>query len=122
MTTIEQVPGGELGNCGPDDKAAVLSLVLSVGAAVALVAQNVFGLLSDRTASRFGMRRPWIVAGALLGVASLGLLATAAGVGTLVAAWALTQLTFNILLAGLNPVIPDQVPSAQWARSRPWSA
>ncbi|MFI9208332.1 MFS transporter [Streptomyces sp. NPDC053253] len=97
----------------PHDKAAVLSLVLTVGAAVALVAQNVFGMLSDRTTSRFGMRRPWIVVGALLGVASLGFLATAQSVGGLVAAWALTQLTFNILLAGLSPVVADQVPSAQ---------
>ncbi len=97
----------------PDDKAATLSLVLTVGAAVAVVAQNVFGVLSDRTTSRFGMRRPWIVSGALLGVASLGFLSTADSVGMLVAAWALTQLTFNILLAGLNPVVPDQVPPAQ---------
>jgi MFS family permease len=100
----------------PGHKAAVLSLVLAVGAAVALVAQNIFGALSDRTTSRFGMRRPWIAVGAVAGVASLGFLATALSVGLLVLAWALTQLAFNILLAGLNPVLPDQVPSAQLGR------
>ncbi|GLY66593.1 MFS transporter [Amycolatopsis taiwanensis] len=100
----------------PQRKAETLSLVLTVGAAVALVAQNIFGALSDRTTSRFGMRRPWIAAGALLGVASLGLLATASTVGLLVLAWASTQLTFNMLLAGLNPVLPDQVPAAQLGR------
>ncbi|MGW9116608.1 MFS transporter [Streptomyces sp. NPDC055663] len=100
----------------PDDKAAVLSMVLAVGAVVALLGQNVFGLLSDRTTSRFGMRRPWIALGAVSGAVSLVLLATAANTGMLVFAWALTQLTFNILLAGLNPVIPDQVPPSQLGR------
>lgn len=100
----------------PDDKSRVLSLVLAVGAAVALVSQNLFGALSDRTTSRFGMRRPWIAAGALLGVASLGLLATASTVPTLLTAWALTQLMFNVLLAALNPVLADQVPAAQLGR------
>lgn len=100
----------------PEHKAGVLSLVLAVGSAVALVAQNIFGALSDRTTSQFGMRRPWIAAGAVLGMASLGLLATASTVALVVLAWALTQLTFNILLAGLNPVLPDQVPSRQMGR------
>lgn len=100
----------------PQHKTAVLSLVLAVGAAVALLAQNVFGALSDRTTGRFGMRRPWIAVGAVLGVASLGLLATASTVVLVVLAWALTQLMFNILLAGLNPVLPDQVPSRQLGR------
>lgn len=100
----------------PENKASTLSLTLAVGSAVALVAQNIFGALSDRTTSRFGMRRPWIFAGAVLGLASLGLLATAYTVGLVVLAWALTQLTFNMLLAGLNPVLPDQVPSRQMGR------
>ncbi|MBD0709448.1 hypothetical protein BU197_13985 [Streptomyces sp. CBMA291] len=100
----------------PDNKAGVLSLVLSAGAVVALLGQNVFGLLSDRTTSRFGMRRPWIAAGAVSGALSLLLLANASSVPVLVVAWALTQLTFNALLAGLNPVVLDQVPSSQIGR------
>jgi MFS family permease len=100
----------------PAGKAGSLSLVLGVGALVALVAQNLFGALSDRTTSRFGMRAPWIAAGVVLGVASLAGLAYAPSVPTLTLAWSAVQLTFNILLAGLNPVLPDQVPSAQLGR------
>lgn len=62
------------------------------------------------------MRRPWIALGSVSGAASLVLLATAANTETLVFAWALTQLTFNILLAGLNPVVADQVPPSQLGR------
>src|SRR3979409_1582294 len=44
----------------PHDRNAVLSLVLGVGAIVAMVASPVLGALSDRTRSRFGLRTPWI--------------------------------------------------------------
>lgn len=100
----------------PDTKAASLSLVLGIGAFVALVAQNIFGALSDRTTSRWGMRKPWLVGGVLFAVISLFGLSAANSVFTLVLAWSCTQLTFNILLAGLNPVVPDQTPSAQLGR------
>ena len=100
----------------PTGKAATLSLVLGVGAFIALIAQNIFGALSDRTTSRFGMRRPWLLGGMILGVGSLGLLSVASTVPVLILAWAVTQLTFNILLAGLNPVLPDQVPRRQLGR------
>lgn len=100
----------------PAGKANTLSLVLGVGAFVALIAQNIFGALSDRTTSRFGMRRPWLLGGMVTAVASLFLLAGASTVPMLVLAWGLTQLTFNVLLAGLNPVMPDQVPRRQLGR------
>lgn len=100
----------------PEGKAGSLSLVLGVGAFIALVAQNIFGALSDRTTNRFGMRKPWILGGMIAGAASLLLLATAGSIALLVLAWSLTQLTFNVLLAGLNPVIPDQVPKRQLGR------
>lgn len=45
----------------PEGAVGGLSLVLGVGAFVALVANPFFGRLSDRTTSRFGMRRPWIL-------------------------------------------------------------
>lgn len=100
----------------PTNKATTLSLVLGVGAFIALIAQNIFGALSDRTTSRWGMRRPWILGGMLSGLVGLALLAYADTVLLTLVAWSLMQLTFNILLAGLNPVVPDQVPSRQLGR------
>lgn len=38
-----------------------LSLVTGVGSLLAIVANPLFGRLSDRTTSRVGMRRPWMV-------------------------------------------------------------
>ena len=44
-------------------KESLLAWVTGAGAVVSLAANPVFGALSDRTASRFGRRTPWIVAG-----------------------------------------------------------
>ncbi|MBD8871393.1 MFS transporter [Rhodanobacter sp. DHB23] len=90
-----------------------LSLVVGVGALIALFGNPFFGRLSDRTTSRFGMRRPWLVAGALGGVAGLAIVATAASVPQLLLGWCLTQLAYNAQLAALAAILPDQIPASQ---------
>ncbi|KAA5831157.1 hypothetical protein F1721_20590 [Saccharopolyspora hirsuta] len=45
----------------PQHKESTLGLVLGVGAVLAMIANPLFGRLSDRTRSRFGRRRPWLV-------------------------------------------------------------
>jgi len=52
-----------------------LALVAGVGALLAMAGNPFFGRMSDRTASRLGMRRPWIVTGLVGG--SLGILIVA---------------------------------------------
>ncbi|MFI9211515.1 MFS transporter [Streptomyces sp. NPDC053253] len=46
------------------DRGAALGKVLSLGAVLAMIGNPVFGALSDRTTSRFGRRRPWLVGAA----------------------------------------------------------
>ncbi|RYQ64226.1 transporter, major facilitator family protein [Bifidobacterium pseudolongum subsp. globosum] len=56
-------------------KVFMLGLVNSIGAFVALIANIVFGTLSDQTRSRFGKRTPWIVLGGLITGLSIGAIA-----------------------------------------------
>ena len=49
----------------PANKALLLSQVAFYGAMVASVANLLAGAISDRTTSRFGRRRPWMVVGSL---------------------------------------------------------
>lgn len=96
----------------PANKEATLSLVMGVGAIVAMLANPIAGMLSDRTTSRWGMRRPWMVGG--LGVGLIGLYMIAIGELWLVlVGWCVAQLGFNALLAAIIAVVPDQVPSQQ---------
>jgi MFS family permease len=98
---------------GPDRAASSLSLIASVGALVAMVGNPLFGRLSDRTTSRFGMRRPWILAGLTCGTVGILVVALAHAVWVVLVGWCLAQLFFNAMLAALVAVLPDQVPIAQ---------
>ncbi len=97
----------------PDNAAGQLALVLGVGAMFALIGNPVFGRMSDRTTSRLGMRRPWLVGGMLCGTASLGIIALAPTIPILLLGWCLAQLAFNAVLAAIVAILPDQVPAEQ---------
>jgi MFS family permease len=92
---------------------ASLALVAAVGALLAMVANPFFGRMSDRTASRLGMRRPWMVSGLAGGCVGIGIVALAPSIPVLLAGWCITQLCFNTLLAAMVAVMPDQIPSVQ---------
>ncbi|TDU80010.1 MFS transporter [Streptomyces sp. KS 21] len=97
----------------PDHKASTLALVTGVGAAVSMVADPVFGALSDRTTSPAGRRIPWVVAGVAGGAAGLLVLARASSVAGVIAGWCLVQLALNAAYAALTAAVPDQVPPRQ---------
>ena len=97
----------------PLGKERSYSLVAGVGALFALCANPLFGALSDRTTSRFGMRRPWILLGAAGGCIGAVMIAFAGSVGMIVAGWAVMQTFCNASLAALLVVISDRVPRRQ---------
>ncbi|MCF3129566.1 MFS transporter [Streptomyces olivochromogenes] len=94
-------------------KETMLAWVTGVGAVVSLVANPLFGALSDRTTAWWGRRTPWIVAGSAGGALSLLLLAGAGGMGTMTLGWCLVQLTLNAAFAAVTAAVPDQVPRLQ---------
>jgi MFS family permease len=69
--------------------------------------------MSDRTASRLGMRRPWMVIGLVGGSLGILIVALAPSIAVVLAGWCVAQLFFNALLAAMVAVLPDQVPSVQ---------
>ncbi|WP_329545513.1 MFS transporter [Streptomyces sp. NBC_01356] len=98
------------------DRGAALGQVLSVGALLAMLGNPVFGALSDRTTSRFGRRRPWLIGGMAAGIAGLLVVALGSSVLTLMLGWALAQLGINAALAALTSCVPDLIPPHQQAR------
>jgi len=69
--------------------------------------------VSDRTSSRLGMRRPWMIIGLLGGSLGILVVALAPSVPVVLAGWRIAQLSFNAVLAALVAVLPDQVPEVQ---------
>ena len=98
---------------GPAHAANSLALVTGVGSLLALVANPVFGKLSDRTTSPLGMRRPWMLVGLVGGCLGILVVALAPDIPVLLAGWCVAQLFFNALLAVVAAVLPDQVPVVQ---------
>jgi MFS family permease len=98
---------------GEEDAAGALSLVVGVGGFVALVANPVFGRMSDRTRSPFGMRRPWMVVGLLGGSVGMLVVALAPSLLFVLLGWCLAQAMLNALLAAELAVLADQVPRSQ---------
>ena len=90
-----------------------LALVAGLGALVAMVGNPLFGRLSDRTSSRLGMRRPWMVIGLVGGTLGILVVALAPSIAFVLVGWCIAQLFFNALLAVQVAVLPDQVPSTQ---------
>jgi MFS family permease len=97
----------------PNQAASRLSVVLAIGALFALVGNPLFGWLSDSTVSRWGMRRPWLIGGTLVGFAALAFIAVAPSVGWVLVGWCVAQLAYNAALAPLAALLPDQIPLAK---------
>lgn len=90
-----------------------LAVVAGTGALCAMVANPVFGRLSDRTTARWGMRRPWMLAGLVAGTAGVLTVALAPNIATVTLGWCLAQVAFNATLAAQAAVLSDQVPTSQ---------
>lgn len=95
------------------ERTPALGLVSGLGALAALVGNVVFGRLSDRTTSRWGRRRPWIVGGTVVMTIAFVIMALAPSVPVLAAGWSLAQLAANATLAAFLATISDQVPKTQ---------
>lgn len=100
----------------PGQKAAILSQVSFWGAVVAGLANIAVGVLSDRTLSRFGRRRPWLLIGLVGTVASYFVIMRAQTAMDLLAGALLFQLCLNLLFGPLVAMLPDQVPHFQKGR------
>lgn len=95
---------------GLEKAPAVLGLVMGVGSLFALVAQPLAGRLSDRTTSKFGMRRPWILGGVIVAGVSLALVGVAPTVWALLVVWCIAQVASNFAQGPETASVADQVP------------
>lgn len=96
-----------------EEKTSALGTVAGFGALFAVVGNVLFGRLSDRTTSRLGRRRPWIVAGTVVMTLALLVMALGQSVAVVTAGWCLAQLGANATLAPFIATIADQVPRFQ---------
>lgn len=84
-------------------------LILSIGGFAGVIAGPLSGMLSDRTHSRWGRRRPWAIGGSALTAGALLLTGAAGSPVTVGAAWVAVSVGIAVLSAALTAMIADQV-------------
>lgn len=94
----------------PTDKVMLIGVVNAVGSIVALLANIIFGTLSDLTRSRFGKRTPWMIIGGLIAGISIGSIAFVQNEWVIIVLWCCAQLGYNMLLAPFIATMSDRVP------------
>jgi MFS family permease len=100
----ELVPGQE----------EVLGYVLGAGAAATVFVAPLVGMLSDRTRTRIGRRRPYMIAGGILGMIALFIIAGAPSVLILGLGWVMAQIGWGAIAQ--NALIytqADRLPEEQ---------
>ena len=98
-------------------KNTALGAMRSAGLVIAMLVQPAAGLLSDRSTSRFGRRRPYILVGALFDCLFLAAIALSWNYWALLIAVLLIQFSSNISHGPLQGLIPDLVPEDQRGRA-----
>jgi Na+/melibiose symporter-like transporter len=93
-----------------DQKNTYLGLLTLSGLLLAMLLQPLFGTLSDRTVTRWGRRRPYILVGGLLAallIPGVGLISSYA---LLFVVYCLLQVSTNFAQGAFQGLIPDVVP------------
>jgi len=101
------------GAAGSAQQALVLGGLAALGAVTAVVLQPLVGALSDRTKSRLGRRRPYILGGGLLMLVGLTLLAASHVIALYVVGLFLVVVANTVSGTAGQGLVPDCVPARQ---------
>ncbi len=86
-----------------------LGVILGVGSGATLIAAPLTGILSDRTRSRFGRRRPFTVAGMLLGLTAIPAMAAGPHIVWLGFGWVLCTVGWGTAVGSLGNFQADRL-------------
>src|SRR2546428_3693332 len=90
-----------------------IGVALGIGGVLAMTVPPLVGAWSDRLNTRYGRRRPIMVAGTLLTIPGLLILMAANNYPEIVIGYAIIQFFFNAAGAAYAGIIPDVVPAQQ---------
>jgi len=93
----------------PNNVTASFGVASGVGSLVGMIMGALGGAIADRTRTRFGRRRLWILLGSILGSASFIGIDLAQTVGMVVLFWSLINFFFVFALSSYYALIPEQV-------------
>lgn len=101
------------GAVGSGRQALFLGALAALGAVTAVIVQPTVGALSDRTSTRLGKRRPYILAGAIVMLAGLALLALTHQIAFFILGLFFVVVANTMSGTAYQGLIPDLVPHQQ---------
>ncbi|WP_084124997.1 MFS transporter [Demequina sp. NBRC 110054] len=105
-----------IASIAPDTKDVLYSRTVSVSALLMLVVIPVVGALSDRTTSRYGRRRPWIVGGLVVAVVAAAIAGLSANPIIIGAAYVILVTAMQSAFNAYAVIPVEAVPDAMRAR------
>lgn len=93
---------------------AVLAILISVAGVLSMLVPPVAGAMSDHFRRKGGLRRPFIVAGAVVNVVGLFWLSRTTSIEQFSIALLVAVLGQSISLAAYQPLIPEAVDRSEW--------
>lgn len=115
-TVSIQIKASQLAS-SPAEAASITAFAVAPGALAAVIFNALGGRISERSTSRFGRRRPWLIIGALGMLVGLALIALAPSAPFMAVGWFLAQAAGNLALAAYVASIADQLSPAQYGRA-----
>jgi MFS family permease len=100
----------------PAEQASITAYAIAPGALAAVIFNALGGRISDRTTSRYGRRRPWLIMGTLGMIVGLFLIAIAPGALVMAVGWFIAQATANMAFSAFTASLSDQLPHDQYGK------
>lgn len=100
----------------PENRDAILALAVGLPGLFVVIGTPIVGIFSDRTRSRFGRRRPWLLFGSILGLVGSAAIALTGDVTSLVIGWCVAYTGYGIASSMLNTHLGDTLPALQRGR------
>jgi MFS family permease len=93
--------------------AEVLGFILGVASIVVVITNPIVGMVSDRTNTRIGRRRPYAIGGLIIGVAALALIAWSPNLWLVGLGWAIANVALGNVTNALTFIQGDRLPDSQ---------
>ncbi|BDR52472.1 hypothetical protein KIM372_03790 [Bombiscardovia nodaiensis] len=87
-----------------------IGLVNSISAVFSLVANIVFGALSDMSRFKVGKRTPWVIVGGIIAAVGYVIAFNTQSLAIVVAGWCVVQVGLNCIIAPAVAVLSDRIP------------